>query len=78
MSTDYTMSVKIDLKKLYMKLLFNRKKFIRLHELAYELCVSPKTAGKIFSSMIKLGYVEKWASDMYVVKTPSKIDMKNT
>ncbi len=70
------MSVKIDLKKLYLKLVFNHKRFIRLHEIARDLCVTPRTAGKILSMMARLGYVERWTADMYLVRSLDELSSK--
>lgn len=68
-----TMSVKIDLKKLYLKIIFSKRRFIRLHEIARELCVTPRTAGKILSTMTRLGYLEKWSHDLYLVKSLDEV-----
>lgn len=63
----YTINVTIDLRLLAMRLRENGKKFIRVHEIAYELGVSPKTAGKILVSLAKLGYVVKWSEGVYML-----------
>ncbi|OYT39818.1 MAG: hypothetical protein B6U89_03480 [Desulfurococcales archaeon ex4484_58] len=63
----YTINVTIDLRLLAMKLRERGKKFIRVHELAYELGVSPKTAGKVLVSLAKLGYVVRWSEGVYML-----------
>ncbi|MET1160627.1 MAG: hypothetical protein ABWW65_06675 [Thermoprotei archaeon] len=63
----YTINVTIDLRLLAMRLRERGKKFIRVHEIAYELGVSPKTAGKIMVSLAKLGYVVKWSEGVYMI-----------
>ncbi len=63
----YTVNVTIDLRLLAMRLRDRGRKFIRVHEIAYELGVSPKTAGKILVSLAKLGYVVKWSDGVYML-----------
>jgi Mn-dependent DtxR family transcriptional regulator len=63
----YTINVTIDLRLLAMRLREKGKKFIRVHEIAYELGISPKTAGKIMVSLAKLGYVVKWSEGVYMI-----------
>ncbi|MEM0380567.1 MAG: hypothetical protein QXX35_02160 [Desulfurococcaceae archaeon] len=63
----HTINVTIDLRLLGMRLRDRGKKFIRVHEIAYELGTSPKTAGKILVSLAKLGYVIKWSDGVYMV-----------
>lgn len=63
----YTINVTIDLRLLAMKLRERGKKFVRVHEIAYELGVSPRTAGKIMVSLARLGYVVKWSEGVYMV-----------
>jgi len=63
----HTISVTIDLRLLAMRLRESGKKFVRVHEIAYELGVSPKTAGKVLTSLAKLGYVVKWSDGVYMI-----------
>jgi len=63
----YTINVTIDLRLLAMRLRDRGRKFIRVHEIAYELGVSPKTAGKILVSLSRLGYVIKWSEGVYML-----------
>lgn len=62
-----TINVTIDLRLLAMRLRDRGKKFIRVHEVAYELGTSPKTAGKIMVSLAKLGYVVRWSDGVYML-----------
>jgi len=62
-----TINVTIDLYLLAMRLKDRGKRFVRVHEIAYELGTSPKTAGKILMSMAKLGYVVKWSEGVYMI-----------
>jgi len=63
----YTISVTIDLRLLGMRLRESGKRFVRVHEIAYELGTSPKTAGKVLTSLAKLGYVVKWSDGVYMI-----------
>jgi Mn-dependent DtxR family transcriptional regulator len=49
---------------------------LRVHELAYELGVSPKTAGKILRSMERLGYVVRWSSNVYMLIDENKFRLR--
>jgi len=72
----YTINVTIDLRLLAMRLRENGKKFIRVHEIAYELGTSPKTAGKILVSLAKLGYVVKWSEGVYMLVDEKPVKYK--
>jgi len=63
----YTVNVKIDLRLLAMRLRESGKRFIRVHEVAYELGTSTRTAGKILATLCKLGYVMKWSEGVYMI-----------
>lgn len=63
----YTVNVTIDLRLLALKYKEKKRRFIRVHEVAYELGISPKTAGKILVSMAKLGYLVKWSDGVYML-----------
>lgn len=72
----YTINVTIDLRLLAMRLRENGKKFIRVHEIAYELGTSPKTAGKILTSLARLGYVVKWSEGVYMLVDEKPVKYK--
>ncbi len=63
----YTATITIDLRLLAMRFRDRGKRFIRVHEVAYELGISPKTAGRILVTMTKLGYLVKWSDGVYMV-----------
>ncbi|WP_245521853.1 hypothetical protein [Staphylothermus hellenicus] len=63
----YTVTVTIDLRLLAMRLRESGRRFIRVHEIAYELGISPKTAGKIMVSLARLGYAVKWSEGVYMM-----------
>jgi len=63
----YTVNVTIDLRLLAIKLRESGKRFVKVHEIAYDLAVSPRTAGKILNSMARLGYLIKWSDSVYMV-----------
>ena len=64
----YTVNVTIDLRLLALKFRERGKKFIRVHEVAYELGISTRTAGKLLMSMAKLGYVVRWSDGVYMIR----------
>ncbi|ABN69967.1 hypothetical protein Smar_0867 [Staphylothermus marinus F1] len=63
----YTVTVTIDLRLLAMRLRESGRRFIRVHEIAYELGISPKTAGKIMVNLARLGYAVKWSEGVYML-----------
>ncbi len=63
----YTVNVTIDLRLLAIKLRESGKRFVKVHEIAYDLAVSPRTAGKILNSMARLGYLIKWSDSVYMI-----------
>ncbi len=67
MGVKYTVTITIDLRLLAMRLRESGRRFIRVHEIAYDLGISPRTAGKLLMSMAKLGYVVKWSDGVYMV-----------
>ena len=60
------LSITIDLVK-FGERLRKRKKWIRVRELAEELGISTKSAGKILAALEKLGFVEKRSVGVYKV-----------
>ncbi len=62
------MTITIDLHLLGYKLSSSGRAFIRVHELAFELGVSPRTAGRILSKLAELGYLIKWSKGLYLIK----------
>ncbi len=60
------LSITIDLIK-FGERLRRRKKWIRVRELAEELGISTKSAGKILAALEKLGFVEKRSIGVYKV-----------
>ncbi|WP_244372316.1 hypothetical protein [Staphylothermus marinus] len=67
MAEKYTVTVTIDLRLLAMRLRESGRRFIRVHEIAYELGISPKTAGKIMVNLARLGYAVKWSEGVYML-----------
>ena len=67
MGSKKTITVTIDLDLLAMRIIESKRRFIRLHELAYELGVSSRTAGKILRGLEKLGYIIRWSDGVYMV-----------
>ncbi|MCD6488812.1 MAG: hypothetical protein J7K21_06280 [Desulfurococcales archaeon] len=65
MGSKETVTITVNLHLLGRRLGESGKVFIRVHEIAYLLGVSPRTAGKILSALSKLGYVEKWSDGIY-------------
>lgn len=72
-SIKHTINVTIDLRLLALRLRETGRRFVRVHEIAYELGVSPKTAGKILKSMTRLGYVVRWSDGVYMVLDDKKM-----
>lgn len=60
------LSITIDLVK-FGERLRRKKKWIRVRELAEELGISTKSAGKILAALEKLGFVEKRSIGVYKV-----------
>jgi len=60
--------VTIDLHKLGRRLIDSDRTFIRVHELSYELGISINAAGRILSTLEKLGYLIKWSRGLYIVR----------
>ncbi len=69
----YTINITVDLRLLALRLRETGRRFIRVHEIAYEFGVSPKTAGKILKSLARLGYVVKWSDGVYMVLDDKKL-----
>lgn len=67
-----SMSVTVNLRKLYMKMVFERRRYVKVSDLASELCVSIRTAHRIMRAMKSLGYAERWSGDIYVIKNPGE------
>jgi Mn-dependent DtxR family transcriptional regulator len=63
----HTISVTIDLRLLALRLRETGKRFIHVHEMAYELGVSSKTAGKILKGLARLGYAIRWSDGVYMI-----------
>ncbi len=72
-SIKHTINVTVDLRLLALRLRETGRRFVRVHEIAYELGVSPKTAGKILKSMARLGYVVRWSDGVYMVLDDKKL-----
>ncbi len=67
MGVKNTITVTIDLRLLVLRFRESGKRFLRVHEVAYELGVSPKTAGKILRSLERLGYAVRWSGNVYML-----------
>ncbi|WFO75492.1 hypothetical protein J4526_00920 [Desulfurococcaceae archaeon MEX13E-LK6-19] len=64
----HVLTVTIDLNALAHRLIGSKKQYIRPQELAYELSISVRSAGKLLSRLAKMGYVEKWSKNLYRIK----------
>ncbi len=65
---DNYITIKIDLDLLGRRLILSGKRFISIHEISYELGITPQAAGKLLSSLSRLGYVVKWSKGVYMVR----------
>ncbi len=63
----HVLSIRIDLHRLGMRLVYSNRDFIRTYELAYELGTNTYSAGKILAALARLGYVEKWSNGLYKI-----------
>ncbi len=69
MLSNYYIKVTINLHKLARRLRNRNRKWIHVKELAEEIGVSTKVAGRILTALERLGYVEKRNNRVYKVKT---------
>jgi len=62
---ELVVKAKIDLKKLVMKWKKKGKRFISVRGVVNELCVSPKSAGRILKKLERNGLVSRWSDGVY-------------
>ncbi|MEM1627918.1 MAG: hypothetical protein QXP02_00260 [Desulfurococcaceae archaeon] len=57
--------VALDVYALHRKLILSGKVFIKIDDLARDLSISTKSAGKILSKMVEKGLATRWSKNTY-------------
>jgi predicted transcriptional regulator of viral defense system len=64
---DYTVRVKINVRKLYEDLVASGRMFVSVEEVADRVYTNTLSAGKILSQLEKLGFARKWSRNVYII-----------